>query len=92
MRSHLPTRSMRSIEDALREFLVNDLEVTPAPANDDALVDSGFVLSARLLELVGFIEDEFKIELKTRDVSAENMTSIATIASMIRARQAETKS
>ncbi len=63
------------------------MDVTPAPADDDALVDHGFVASARLLDLVGFIETEFMIELRPRDVAADNLVSIATIARMIRERQ-----
>ncbi|MEO8874090.1 MAG: hypothetical protein ABI461_00770, partial [Polyangiaceae bacterium] len=51
-----------SIEDALREYFVEEMDVAPAPADDDALVDRGFVASARLLDLVGFIETEFTID------------------------------
>ena len=79
----------KSIEDALRDHLVDEMEVSPPPADDDLLIEKGFVLSVRLLDLVGFIETEFEIELRPRDVSADNMASIATIAAMIRSRQVE---
>lgn len=78
-----------SIEDGLRRYLRDEVGVTVAVADDDRLIERGFVASARLLDLVGFIEDEFKIELRPRDVIPDNLASIATMASMIRRRLEE---
>jgi acyl carrier protein len=79
-----------SIEDRLREYMVEEMMVDPPPGDDEMLVERGFVASARLLDLVGFIETEFRVELQPRDVSADNLVSIGTIAIMIRRRQSAT--
>jgi acyl carrier protein len=78
-----------SIEERLRQYMLEEMLVDPPPGDDEALVERGFVASARLLDLVGFIETEFTIELLPRDVIADNLVSIATIAGMIRRRQSE---
>lgn len=77
---------MESIEDSLRRYIRDECGVTVAIADDDRLIERGFVASARLLDLVGFIEDELKVELRPGDVIPDNLASIGAMARMIRSR------
>lgn len=79
--------SMESVEDRLRRYIREEIGASAEIADDDKLVEKGFVASVRLLDLVGFIEDEWGVELSPRDVVPENLATIAAMARMIRARQ-----
>ena len=73
-----------SIEDQLRQYVVNELGGAEPPGDHDLLIDRGFVASVRLLDLVGFIEEEFGIELRPVDVVPRNLATIADIARTVR--------
>lgn len=79
---------MESIEDRLRRYIRDEIGTPTEIADDDKLVEKGFVASVRLLDLVGFIEEEWSVELSPRDVTPENLATIAAMARMIRAKQA----
>jgi acyl carrier protein len=67
-------------EDTIRAFI-------GVPAGDhDRLVDLGYMPSIQLLELVAFLEDEFRITLRPVDLVPEKLATIAQIAAMVRTR------
>ncbi|MEO8587693.1 MAG: acyl carrier protein [Acidobacteriota bacterium] len=73
-----------SIEDQLRQYVVDELGGAEPPGDHDLLIDRGFVASVRLLDLVGYIEEEFGIELRPVDVVPSNLATIADIARTVR--------
>ncbi len=77
----------RSIEDRIRSYIVASARLASKPADDEALVAAGFVPSVRMLDLVGFLEDEFAIQLRPIDLVPEKLATIAKLAAMVRARQ-----
>jgi acyl carrier protein len=76
----------RAIEDRIRDYIVRTARLSVPPHDDDGLVALGFVPSVRMLDLVGFLEDEFGIELRPVDLAPERLATIARMAEMVRAR------
>jgi acyl carrier protein len=74
------------LEDTIRAYIVSSANLASPPSDTDRLVDLGFIASVRLLDLVGFLEDTFKIRLRSRDLAPEKLTSITQIAMMVRTR------
>jgi acyl carrier protein len=57
-----------------------------APGDDEPLVERGFVASVRMLDLVGFLEDTFRIRLRAVDLVPENLATINLIADLVATR------
>ena len=51
--------------------------------DDSPLLDSGIIDSLGVLDLVSFIEKEFKITIADEDLMAENFESIASMAAFV---------
>jgi len=70
----------------IREFIV---ETFLFGADDgelqdgDSLLESGIVDSTGVLELVGFLEEEFEIEVKDEELVPKNLDSIDNLAAFI---------
>lgn len=73
------------IEDLIRNHISQIARIAP-PSDDDRLVERGFLPSIRLLELVGFLEDEFAITLRPVDLLPDKLATIAQLAAMVRER------
>jgi acyl carrier protein len=79
-------RGPGAIEDRIRAYIARTAKLATPPGDDDGLVALGFVASVRMLDLVGFLEDEFGIELRPIDLVPERLATIAQMAEMVRAR------
>lgn len=75
-----------SIEDRVRQYVVESVGMQTPPSDDDALVDKGFVASIRLLDLVGFLEDTFRVRFKSVDLVPETLGTVRSIADLVRRR------
>lgn len=75
-----------TIEDQIRTYIAETMGLVEAPADDERLVERGFVPSVRMLDLVGFLEDTFAIRLRPVDLVPEKLATIAQMAAMVRAR------
>ena len=51
-----------------------------APGDDDPLLDSGVVDSLGILEIVGFLGEEFGIEVSDEELTPENFASVNALA------------
>jgi acyl carrier protein len=83
--AHLQTIK-RLLRDYLREnFLlagaVDELE------DQTSLLSRGIMDSTSVLELVGFLEDHFKIEVADQEIVPENLDSLESIATYVRRKQ-----
>lgn len=76
-----------TIEDTIRAYVVRVAKLSTPPADTDRLVERGFIPSVRLLDLVGFLEDEFAITLRPVDLLPDKLATIAKLAAMVRERQ-----
>lgn len=74
------------IEQEVREFLRENFplsadEVVLAP--DASLIEVGVIDSTGVLELIGFIEERYEIEVRDEEVLPENLDSIASITRFV---------
>ncbi len=69
------------MKDKVRKFIETNFYVPEGEAlSDDAsLIDRGVIDSTGVLELIGFLQDEYKIEVADDEMVPENLDSIARI-------------
>ena len=77
--------TQEKIIDQLNDFIYQTFPRARAKtvAVTDMLLDQGIVDSLGLLEIVGFIESTFDINVQDTDMVAENFASISAIASYV---------
>ncbi|QDT17180.1 acyl carrier protein [Alienimonas californiensis] len=57
-------------------------------SDDDSLLDSGAVDSLGILDLVGFLESRFEIQIADEDVVGEHFDSVAAMAEFVESKRA----
>jgi acyl carrier protein len=75
-----------AIAARIRDYIVRSARLAAPPGDEDGLVALGFVPSVRMLDLVGFLEDEFHIELRPVDLAPDRLATIARMTEMVQAR------
>jgi acyl carrier protein len=75
-----------NIEDKVREFIVKNLYYAEGAAlNDEAsFLAEGVIDSMGAMELVAFVESEFKIKVEMSEVVVKNFDSIRKMADFVR--------
>lgn len=78
------------MRDKVRAFVTSNFYVAdPAKLQDsESLLDSGIIDSTGVLEVIGFIEDNFGVTVEDHEMLPENLDSIERIASFIQRKQA----
>jgi acyl carrier protein len=79
-----------SVKEQIRGFIVSNFYV-PDPAalaEDASLLDQGIIDSTGVLEVLGFLEDTFKITVEDAEMIPDNLDSISRIASFIDRKRA----
>lgn len=73
------------VETAVREFL-RDRGVAGSDTGvggDEPLLDSGLLDSASILELVGFLEERFRISIDDEELVPENFETINKVVALV---------
>ena len=73
---------MDEIKESIRKFLEKNIKAENLSDGDD-LFASGYVNSLFALQLITFIEKEFKLKIKNKDISEDNFRSINRIADTV---------
>lgn len=60
----------------------------PTFSEEDSFLEQGIVDSTGVLELVTFLEDEYKIAIADEELVPENLDSIANVVRFVEAKQA----
>ena len=81
---------MTQVEDTIRKyvsenFLFND--GTYPYADDVSFLNEGIIDSMNILELVMFVEQNFKIKVADQDVVPDNFDSVSRLAMFVRNKQ-----
>ena len=74
------------IAQKIKEFIENHLAIYDDEAqlnDDDNIFELGFVDSLFALQLIGFIEKEFSLELEDSDLDIKNFSSVNRIVAFI---------
>lgn len=75
-----------STNETIRTFIIEDLSYDDAPENltgSTPLIETEVVDSMGILQIIGFIEDEFDIEVDEDEVSVDNFATVDAIAALI---------
>jgi acyl carrier protein len=75
-----------NIEDKIREFIIKNLYYAEGTAlSDDAsFLAEGVIDSMGAMELVAFVESEYKIKVEMSEVVVKNFDSISKLADFVR--------
>lgn len=75
-----------SIEDKIRAYILENFLFTDDQSelsNSDSFLEKGIVDSTGILEIVTFIEDEFKIKVDDDEMVPENLDSVNCIVNFL---------
>ncbi len=75
---------------AIRSFITSNFYVAdPSALSDEAsLLDGGIIDSTGVLEVIGFLEQTFAIQVKDEEMLPDNLDSIGKIARCVERKQA----
>lgn len=78
------------IEEKIRKYLAENIlfEEEFPYSNDTSFSELGVIDSNSIMELVFFVEEEFKITMSDNDLRPQNFDSVANVATYIRSKQA----
>ena len=72
--------------EMIREFILSDL-VTDGKGetiqDDDSLIASGVIDSMGIINLLGFVEEKFSIEISSDELLPENFETLSTITNLV---------
>ncbi len=74
----------------IRNFIVENfmLGMNPEELTDsDSLLDKGIIDSTGVLELVGFLEENYQIQIEDEELVPENLDSINNLVKFIQKKQ-----
>ena len=79
-----------NIEERVRQFIVENFYVSDPAAigADTSLIAGGFVDSTGMLEVISFLESEFKIRVQDQETVPENLETVGRIAAFVSRKQA----
>ena len=78
-----------NVQQRVRRFVLENFYVSdPSEVADDTLlVTTGFIDSTGMLEVITFLEEEFRIRIADDATTAENLESIQRIAAFVERKQ-----
>ncbi|MBN1163402.1 MAG: acyl carrier protein [Candidatus Krumholzibacteriota bacterium] len=74
------------IKEKIKGFVIENFLFGSSDAafnDDDSFLESGIIDSTGILEVVGFVEDEFDIEVKDEELIPDNFDSVDKLAAYI---------
>lgn len=74
------------IRDKIRNFITDNFMMGMNPedlADGDSLLDKGIVDSTGILELIGFIEEDFNIQIEDEELIPENLDSVLNLVNFV---------
>jgi acyl carrier protein len=77
----------------IRNFIVEEVlagDHTIAFSDDDSFLECGIIDSTGVLELIAFVEEQFKIDVKDEELIPENFDSVAKLSHYVVAKLAGT--
>ena len=82
-------KQMLEVRHRIRQFIIKQFPLARKQSiieDDSPLLDSGIIDSLGVLDLVSFIEKEFKITISDEDLLAENFESIASMTAFVQSK------
>ncbi len=79
------------MEQKIREFLATNFFLGDDPSQlsgSSSLIEAGVIDSTGVLELVGFLEEDFEIRIEDEDLVPENLDSVDNIVHFVERKRA----
>lgn len=79
-----------NIKADVRTFIIDNfmMGINPEELGDkDSLLDKGIIDSTGVLELVGFLEETFRIQIDDEELIPENLDSVEKITAYVNRKQ-----
>ena len=76
-----------SPKERIRSFIVDSFFVEDF-ADDDSFLRRGLIDSTGMMELVAFLEEQFRISLQDGELVPENLDSLARVTAFVERKQA----
>lgn len=80
--------SVDDLKTAVCEFIRENFFVSGSLGHDESLLDSGVIDSTGVLEVIGFVETKFGIQVLDEEMLPENLDSISRIAAFVERKRA----
>ncbi len=80
-----------SIESKIRSYILENYLFTDDQSelnNDDSLLEKGIIDSTGIMELVFYLEEDFKIKVDDEEIVPENMDSVTQVVKFLNSKQA----
>ena len=80
------------IQEQVRNFVVENLllgEEEDGFSDSQSFLDSGLIDSTGILEIIGFLEEQFSITIEDDEMIPENLDSVERIVAFLRTREIE---
>ena len=80
---------MQPLESQLRRFVIDNFLYgrEDSFSNEDSFLEMGFIDSTGMLELVGFLETSYGIEVEDADLVPQNLDSVSRVAQFVRRKK-----
>ncbi|MFC2061060.1 acyl carrier protein [Elusimicrobiota bacterium] len=78
------------VKRTIKEFIISSFLTGSDPeilSDDDSFLEKGIVDSTGILELVGFIEETFKVRFEDDELAPDNLDSINNIEGFVSRKQ-----
>lgn len=82
-----------SIEKEVRSYILENYLFTSDESmlrNDESFLDKGIIDSTGILEVISFLEEQYKIKIDDNEMMPENLDSVNNIVKFVTAKQAGT--
>ncbi len=77
------------VRQTIREFIRSNFYVGDGVRDDESLIEGGVLDSTGVLEVVAFVESEFRLRFRDEEIAPENLETIGRIADYVTRRLAE---
>jgi acyl carrier protein len=84
------TNKTEEISPRIRRFIIEHFPLArkePPLEDESPLLNSGIIDSQGVLEVISFIEEEFKITISDEDLRPENFESIASMVTYVQSKR-----
>ncbi len=78
------------MREEIKSFIVNNFMMGRNPedlTDSDSLLDKGIIDSTGVLELVGFIEEKFNVQVQDEELVPENLDSVNNLITYIQKKK-----
>ena len=75
-----------TIEETIKNFIISNFIIEQNAAsidNDRSFLESGIIDSTGILELVSFIEEQYRIKIEDEELIPDNLDSISNVVRFI---------